>query len=68
MVRVGDRPPAGRLEKGESVRHPSQFVFMTEVSDMGETTKVAKANDLAPGKAMSVKVASQKVALFNIDG
>ena len=35
---------------------------------MGETTKVAKANDLAPGKAMSVEAAGQKVALFNIDG
>ena len=35
---------------------------------MGETTKVAKANDLAPGKAMCVEVAGQKVALFNLDG
>ncbi len=35
---------------------------------MGETTKVAKAKDLAPGKAMCVEVAGQKVALFNIDG
>ena len=30
---------------------------MTEVSDMGDTTKVAKANDLAPGKAMCVDIA-----------
>ena len=35
---------------------------------MGETTKVAKTNDLAPGQAMSVKVAGKEVALFNIDG
>ena len=35
---------------------------------MGEMAKVAKVNDLTPGKAMSVQVAGQKVALFNIDG
>ena len=35
---------------------------------MGEITKVAKADDLPPGKAMCVEVADQKVALFNIDG
>ncbi len=35
---------------------------------MVEMTKVAQANDLAPGKAMCVEVAGEKVALFNIDG
>ncbi len=50
------------------MRYPLQCVFMTEVSDLGEMTTVAKANDLAPGKAICVEVAGQKVALFNIDG
>ncbi len=59
MVRAGDRLPTGWWTNRVSVRDPVQFVFMTEVSDMGEMTKVAKANDLAPGKAMSVEVAGR---------
>ncbi len=47
---------------------PLQCLFIKEVRRMGEMTKVAKAKDLAPGKAMCVEVAGQKVALFNIDG
>ena len=35
---------------------------------MGEIINVANTNDLAPGKAMCVEVAGQRVALFNIDG
>ena len=35
---------------------------------MGEMITVAKINELAPGKAICVEVAGQRVALFNIDG
>ncbi len=34
---------------------------------MGEMTKVAKANDLAPGKVLCVVVACQNVSLVNMD-
>jgi len=35
---------------------------------MGELVKVAETKELPPGEAMSVEVAGETVALFNIDG
>ncbi len=35
---------------------------------MGTYVKVAKEQDLAPGKALAVEVSGQRIALFNIDG
>ncbi len=41
---------------------------MREDGQTGEIVKVARTSDLPPGNAMSVEVAGETVALFNIDG
>ena len=35
---------------------------------MGEFIKVAKADEIAPGRAKCVELADREIALFNIDG